>query len=1401
VRKHVNAYLFSPLAWLLTILIVALLIIVLLFLTPVGTKTIASLADSSLDALTIKGIKGTLLTGLHVDEVSWSDGDSILLKNVDIKLRHFDTNRERLVADLITADYLSINIATPSSGEDTTSLPDFGLPLNINAHVIKLGSLRITEPVKGDEESQTLLFQIKDLELRKVTINDGHLRFRQLLGAPIIMDQPLKINVREGNLNMNQPHDLTTSGDISYDHPDLGSMTGTIDLAGTLTNYEFEGYINHQHKLVGQQSISLQGKGDYKQVTLDNLSLDNETDSIIGNGYAVWDPDIRWDFDMNANKVNTQKYLSDWPIEASAQLSYNGSYIDGILENNLNIVSLKGTLHGLPVSISGQINEREGLIRTKNVIAYLGDNIVKASGAISEPFNLKWSVDAPKLKQISPSLVSALKLTEKPLIGGSIKGSGVLKGTLKRPELKAKLTAKHLVYNDFKQGKEALIVETDLEVSEKGLFELKKLKVKSGSNEIVASGQATEPYAITWDIKATDLKQFSPQLSGSVVGKGFFEGAFGAPKIKLKLTANRLAFDGFKQGKAAINLAGDVSINKIAGKDVIQLNTLLLQSAGNKVTLDGQVSEPLAINFKIDAPKINKISPDLGGRLSGEGSVNGSYLSPIIKTSITASKVRYKDFEFAKSALKASGEVQLVEGVPIIKELITQAGKNRIKISGRASSPFDLNWDIDSKNLKQLMTGLSGHLVAKGKLQGTIEKPIINAKGQAKNIIFQTFKLGSANFSAKTKNGNYKISADLKKLESADQKISQAQFDLNGLIENHTVKLSFKHELAAVKLTANGGWKNQQWSGNVQKFALQGKEYGKWRLQKPIRISVSEKAFSSSELCLSDNKTQFCSTASWSDVAGLKAKGNLNKTPLALFKPFLPEGIELNGLVSGRYDIKQNNGKPKGFVKLTFPDSSFSFKGGDGEQQTFSYEAAKVDAKINDKTIQAKATMSIVNRGQLNAGMEIKLSPKNGKHTIKGTANFDVPNINWAQEFVPHSRGLRGQFNSKISFSGLLEKPKITGVATLKKGYLRLPEAGTEITDIGINMTANKPGVVDINGQMFMGKGKVSVTGNMDIREIANWKVYLKLAGKNLRFMDTNEVRAFMTPDLTLEITPKVVAIKGKIIIPEGEINLKELPETSIDESDDVIVVGEKKAGEQVSAIKIQPNILIELGEKVRLNAFGLRAKLSGKVNVSHNRRDILSSGSLRVTDGKYEAYGQLLEISNGRLIFNGSPKLIGMDIRATRKINSQTVGVHLGGTLLSPKSKIFSEPAISDSDALAYLLTGHSLSTASGKESALLMSAVRGLGITGNDSIMSKLGSSLGLDDVNFVAGEDLDKSQIQLGKRLGSSLYVRYLVGLFDQTQKVIVEYKINKMLSLEVETNIENYGLDLIYEIERD
>lgn len=1390
-RKHLNSYLFSPLAWLLGILLLTLLVIVLMLVTPLGVKMLASGADSSLKQLTIKGVSGSLLTGLHIDKISWSDGDSLTLENVDLDLQQYNISKGRLVAKNIGAGSLTINLSgEKKEGGDITSLPNFGLPLNLNAHLIHLDSLRITKNIPDDPQSQTLLFQVENIQLIKVTINDGYLRYRKLIGNPIIMAEPLNINLSEGRLNMNQPHDIKTGGNISFKQKDIGEVDGNIQLAGTLTNYHFEGEVNHQHEKVGKQKINFLGQGDYKRIHLEKVKLDSPHGEIDLKGRLLWSPELRWALLVDGKKLSTKKFLPAWPADVEGQMRLSGTMIDGRLENQVNILQLEGKIREYELTLEGKVNQRGSVLTTEDLSLKLGDNQLKLTGRASEPYDLKWQLDAEDIAQALPHNMRNLKL------GGSLKGSGELKGTTKKPQFKVKLIANRLVYNEFEQGKDSILLEGEAALVD-GKTVLKDLVLKSGNNAIRATGKASEPFNIKWQIDADNLGQLSPKLAGQVKGTGVFTGTLKKPQFNIKLQANRLGFNDVKQGKEMILLEGGIALDN----GVIQLNKLIAKSASNEVEVTGQVSEPLKLDIKINAQNIAQVSPDLAGRIKGGGQVIGSIKSPIIKVNISASNLRYKDTKLAQSELLVKGEVQMLDGVPMVKELSSKIGNNRIKISGRASSPFDLKWDINGKNLKQLMPELSGQLIAKGRLQGTIDNPIINAKVNAKGLHFKDFRLGSAVITAKTKNGNYNIKGDLKKFKTADQKISKAIFALNGRIENHTISVTADHEQVKLKLKANGGWRNKQWKGVVQKLTAIDTAAGDWRMQKPTPLTLSEKGFSSSQFCFSNKETQFCSKASWSKIAGIKAKGTLNKTPLSMLKRWLPDGVSLNGTVNGTYDIKQNNGKPKGTLKFNLPDSNFSFKDADGEEQILAYKGAELSGTIEDRIAKIKVRMEIVNRGHLSSDIKIKLSPEDGKHTIKGKALFDIPNINWAQSFIPHSRGLRGQFNSKLTFDGPLSKPRIVGNATLKNAYLRLPEAGTELTNINIDILADKPGRAQLKGKMFMGKGALNVNGDLDMRDVINWKANVKISGKDIRFMNTNEINATMSPDLVVNITPKIVAITGKVKIPQAYINLKDIPETSIDESDDAFIIGERKKGDKVSAIRIQPKVLIELGDKVKLNAFGLTAKLSGGVNITHNRRDILANGSLRVTEGKFQAYGQNLEINNGRLIFNGSPKLVGMDIRATRKIGDKVVGVHLGGNIRKPKSKIFSDPTMPESEALSFLLTGHSLSTSSGRESALLLSAVRGLGLSGDGSLISKIGSSLGLDDVNIVTGADLKNSELALGKRLGSRLYVRYLIGLFDQTQKIAIEYKINKVLSLEAQTTSDDFGFDFIYEIERD
>jgi len=1408
VRQHLNTYLFSPLWWLLSILILILLLLVLTLITPYGVKAAAHLADTSLEELSIKGVSGSMLVGLHVDELIWDDdGDSIALSDVDLNLQQYNIHRGRLVAEKVRAGRLTINLSNKKSEGDITRLPDFGLPLNINAHLVQLDSLHITQDVPDDPGARTLLFQIRDMALKKVTINGGKLRFRKLTGKPIILDQPLEINVTEGKLNMDFPHDISTSGDITYKHPEFGDLKGSIELAGTLTNYSFTGNINHKQKDLGTQTIKLAGEGDYKRVHLEKVTLDSPHGVIEAKGRVLFDPDVSWAFKVDGKDLSTTKFLADWPATVDADLRYNGNYIDGRVENNITITSIEGKLREYDLKLSGYITEKEGSLNTNGLDLLLGDNQLTIIGKASEPYNLKWNVDAKNIKQMLPKQLADLN------VAGSVIGSGTLKGKLNKPEISINLVANDLEYEDFKQGKESLSLQGGI-VLDNGALQVNNFKVVNGLNTVKISGQASEPFDLKWEIDAKSLQQVSPllgslldkKLAGKIKGEGSLKGTLKKPEVKIKLAANNLIYDDIKQGKETIFVEGNLGFIRVGNKDVIRLNDLKVKSGSNTLQVLGQASEPLKLEIKINAQQLAEISPDINGSIKGTAQVLGNYKSPIIKADLNASNLRYKKDRIGEAGMRIKGEVQLVEGVPIIKSMTTFVGENKILISGRATSPFDMTWDIEAKKLKQLYPELSGYFVAKGKLQGTIDKPIVNGTGEAKNISFKDFNLGSGNVTAQTNNGVYKIKGNIKKLQSADQKIKKATFEINGRIENHRIKVLVDHDEGKVKLSANGAWLNETWKGNLQKLEVRDTQAGDWQLQKPTQISLSKNGFSSSRFCLSGKvareNTQICSATTWSKVGGLSTKGSLSKTPLSLFKPWLPEDIDLNGSVSGTYDIQQNNGKPKGTIKLKLPDSTFTLKGEDGDERTFGYKGAELSAVINDKTIKAKANMSIVNRGKLTADAIIKLSPQNGRHTINGTANFEVPNINWAQEFIPRSRGLRGKLTSKLTFSGLLTKPQIKGKVDITNAYLRLPEAGTELTNISLKLRADTPGKATITGKMLMGKGALNVSGNFDARDITKWKATVKVTGKNILFMNTNEIKARMTPDLTIGVTPKVVSFTGKILIPEATIKLKKLPESSIDENSDAFVIGERKPGEQVSAIKIHPKVMIELGDKVKFSAFGLNAKLSGSVNVTHNRRDILANGSLRVSNGSYQAYGQSLKVDNGRLIFNGSPKQIGMDIRATRKVDDTVVGIHLGGSLLNPKSTVYSDPTMPESEALSFLLTGHSLSTSSGTESALLMSAVRGLGITGNNSLIHNIGSALGLDDVNIVSGADLNKSKLQLGKQLGSRLYVKYLVGLFDQTQKISIEYKINKVLSLEAQTSSDsNYGLDFIYEIERD
>jgi translocation and assembly module TamB len=128
------------------------------------------------------------------------------------------------------------------------------------------------------------------------------------------------------------------------------------------------------------------------------------------------------------------------------------------------------------------------------------------------------------------------------------------------------------------------------------------------------------------------------------------------------------------------------------------------------------------------------------------------------------------------------------------------------------------------------------------------------------------------------------------------------------------------------------------------------------------------------------------------------------------------------------------------------------------------------------------------------------------------------------------------------------------------------------------------------------------------------------------------------------------------------------------------------------SGIAMRPNpaigadiqVGIDLGSDFRVRGSGLDTRITGRLTVQGGPtiRDMPRLvGTVNTDLGTFRAYGQDLQIESGRIAFAGAPGNPSIDIVAVRRNINVRVGVRLYGTAQQPLVKLFSEPAMPDSE------------------------------------------------------------------------------------------------------------------------
>lgn len=797
----------------------------------------------------------------------------------------------------------------------------------------------------------------------------------------------------------------------------------------------------------------------------------------------------------------------------------------------------------------------------------------------------------------------------------------------------------------------------------------------------------------------------------------------------------------------------------------------------------------------------------IDARLAGEIDFDGQLgFDPAGKFSFLLRDAKGTLFE---RQFRASGMVANADVGYAFDEVRVQAGANRLDIDGIWGPALSGRFSIDAPDLATLWPGLEGYLHGKGTIGGTVEKPRFELSLDGEKLAMGELHIDSLRARGDLGAGDaLELNLTAAGIAVAEQELGDLDVVAVGTLDAHTLRIALSGGEVTVGLEASGMLKQ----GSLQEeftegfVMLPGAQH--WKLSEAtvlrlagtdLRLSAHCWRFAPAEICLSETR---------SDVRGLAGGLRLRSFPLASLAHYLGPDVELQGTAEAELDFRQQDSKVTGHLQGKLQDAAFVYRPG-GEEED-------ITVPVSEFIVEVDATDVLLRySGRLVAGFGLSLAaggevtePFGADPVIRGTVSGGIPDLSpispVIERFVDIG-DLQGRIELRAGLSGNARRPDISGGLELKDGVLAVPVAGITVDRIALSILGGANGAAIISGGARSGKGHVGLDGTVLWRDRLLPEAELSIRGRVFDVINLPNGLVQVSPNVRVVLLERQFHVSGEVLVPRATIKLKEIAESAVQPSADTVVHGRSKTVvAQAPPLFVLDGLQVRLGEKVSFEGFGLKTRLTGTMSLSQARlagqSGISGDGVVTLEEGKFAAFGQKLDIDRGSLIFTGDVTDPGLDVKASRKLSYEgsdiKVGVLLSGTLSRIVTRVFSEPAMGEMDALSYLTTGRPLSAAGKGDQNAVANAALSLGLNGALPVAQQLGSALRVDEIALDT-TSTGSTAVVVGERLGDDLYIRYSYGVFDNLGTVRVTYKLSRRLSIEASSG-EEQALDLIYSV---
>ncbi len=708
-----------------------------------------------------------------------------------------------------------------------------------------------------------------------------------------------------------------------------------------------------------------------------------------------------------------------------------------------------------------------------------------------------------------------------------------------------------------------------------------------------------------------------------------------------------------------------------------------------------------------------------------------------------------------------------------------------------------------------LAEGARGELHARGKLGGTSEAPVIKFEARGTGIEHEDLKVDklSANVDLDWR-GQRESHADVAvtRLSMDERELTQFNATLDGTTTSHGIRADALAGRTAMHLSAKGGFANGVWHGSVGDLFIDDTANLNLQLDTPFNAMISAKAFRIDPMCLHGKIARLCAEGS-GDGSGWKAKADAHNLPIATLTAGLTRNVEYQGTVNATAIASSTGGAPViGEARVDLTDAAIRHKLASGRTDVINFGTGFATLKADAAALAGELRLDAAQRGLIVGRVRAdRVSGDLATSPMRGQLQMATGELGFITLYLPAIDRAAGHFDANLSFEGTLGEPRASGVIKLTNAEVDLYQMNLALRalDMEARIVSNN---LEFSSKAKAGAGSLTSVGKLEWRDNLPYGE-VSLDGENLRMVDVPEARIDASPDLDFRISGRDILVDGTVVVPYARIEPADLTNAVLPSADERLVGLTEE--EEDDPFRITSKITMTLGEKVRIETYGLSGHVTGSITeTTLPGEPSRASGELQVKDGQYLALARKLDIERGRLIFNGGLLVDpGVDIRAVKVFPDVKAGVNVRGSLREPRLSFFSEPSIPQSQIVSLLLAGGGLEdtptvAGPGNSGASQQAAGQAAAL-----LAAQLGSRIGIQDISVESsgrqdsetGRVSNDTSLVLGKYFSPRLYVSWGVSLTESINTIKMRYTIDEHWTIKTEAG-KDRAADLVFTIEK-